>query len=497
MQLLSRKLHPQVFGNVHFPRPPQSYIQIAKDHLKLHGLDPSQGSVLPDTSFNLPKLQGDDISQHFHRIGSEAAEPWLTLAKRLSHGRTPPKPSEWKVQPGWTKYTIGSDGLPRTERVPFPTTATTPEEALVFDVETMPKYHPHAVMACAASPDAWYAWISPWLLGETDNPEHLIPMGDPSQPRIIVGHNVSYDRARILEEYDVRPGGIRFIDTMALHIAVSGISSHQRPAWHKYRKTKEAEDDRRQEAVEAVGTFMESDDISDPDLAHAAERRRRQEEMAESLLLLQTDTGDDSSADVADISSQRWEEITSANGLADVARLHCGIKVDKAIRNTLIESDRSHILDNITDFLGYCATDVDVTHQVYSAVLPLFLSSCPHPVSFAGILEMGSSFLTVDQQWKSYIERAESVYHEMEDKVQRKLETLAEEAFAMAESEKWKDNPWLSQLDWTPKVAGKSRGILPPVQVINSALRYSQSPDPYAAGKRLAPAANLVSLRQK
>ena len=32
----------------------------------------------------------------------------------------------------------------------------------------------------------------------------------------------------------------------------------------------------------------------------------------------------------------------------------------------------------------------------------------------------------------------------------------------MMDSEAWKEDVWLSQLDWTPKVAGKSRGVFPP-----------------------------------
>ena len=63
-----------------------------------------------------------------------------------------------------------------------------PEETMLsFDVETMWKETPFAVMATAASPDAWYAWISPWLLGETDNPRQLISLGDPMKPRICGG----------------------------------------------------------------------------------------------------------------------------------------------------------------------------------------------------------------------------------------------------------------------------------------------------------------------
>src|SRR6185437_11116574 len=51
----------------------------------------------------------------------------------------------------------------------------------------------------------------------------LIPMGKIDEGRIIVGHNISFDRARIKEEYNHNKSDNRFIDTMALHVAVSGL----------------------------------------------------------------------------------------------------------------------------------------------------------------------------------------------------------------------------------------------------------------------------------
>lgn len=76
---------------------------------------------------------------------------------------------------------------------------------------------------------------------------------------------------------------------------------------------------------------------------------------------------------------------------------------------------------------------------------------------------MGSSFLTVDQSWEKYLEKAETVYREMEETVELKLRKLAEDARTLMDDDgkKWVDDPWLSQLDWTPKAARESRGIIP------------------------------------
>jgi DNA polymerase gamma 1 len=43
---------------------------------------------------------------------------------------------------------------------------------------------------------------------------------------------------------------------MSLHVAVSGISSHQRPAWMKYRKSKDQVIERREEEMSAFAELI-------------------------------------------------------------------------------------------------------------------------------------------------------------------------------------------------------------------------------------------------
>ncbi|KAF9355053.1 DNA-directed DNA polymerase gamma mip1 [Mortierella sp. NVP85] len=313
---------------------------------------------------------------------------------------TPPK--KWLMQPGWTRY--GKDGT--VTAVEYPT-----EKMLTFDVETVPSLSKYPVMACALSSEAWYGWVSPWLMdpvkkGGQQNDQHLLPFG-PSQDiegqeRILVGHNVGYDRARILEEYNMELNGIRYLDTMSLHIAVSGLCSQQRPAWLKYKKALEEEDEA---------------------YIHA----------------LKDTTG-------------KYFDVSSINSLLQVAKFHCGIIMDKAPRDILMEAqDIGLVQQHFEDLMTYCARDVSATHDVYRVTLPKFLDKCPHPVSFAGILQMGSSFLTVDEGWTAYLERCDEAYKTMVENVESKLLMLADKAledFAENPTLCIKD-PWLSQLDWT------------------------------------------------
>ena len=72
----------------------------------------------------------------------------------------------------------------------------------------------------------------------------------------IVGHNVSYDRARIAEQYDLELPRTRFLDTMALHIAVCGMTSSQRKFKLKEKSSieKQNENDREDEEIYDIET---------------------------------------------------------------------------------------------------------------------------------------------------------------------------------------------------------------------------------------------------
>ena len=74
-------------------------------------------------------------------------------------------------------------------------------------------------------------------------------------------------------------------------------------------------------------------------------------------------------------------------------------------------------------------------------------------------MTMGSSFLSVNGSWKEYLKSAENKFRELEESVKDKLKELAEVARQRMEDESWKDDVWLSQLDWSEKVPGKSRGV--------------------------------------
>ncbi|KAK4048004.1 DNA-directed DNA polymerase gamma mip1 [Microbotryomycetes sp. JL201] len=432
-----------------FPPPASKYsptapdpqaIAISLQHLRSHGLASpdatSKQAQEPAIDFQLPQLQGPTLSHHFHALGMYSAEPYLSLAREFAEMELPPMPDKdrWMCMSGWTKYS--PDGCWESVSGLSPDS-----QAIVFDVETLPYQGGNfPILAVAVAKDGWYAWSSPWLTGEDASPNHLIPFptrASPNSPssdlfeipedpaRLIIGHNVLYDRARMASEYKIRRPATRFLDTLSLHVAVSGLTNPQRPAWLQYRKK-----------------LRESEENGEHDSGSAQTPANIQSKPVP-------------------VAPKTWREVGAVNSLAEVARLHCGTKMDKTARDILIDPHTT-IEDIRADFesiADYCARDVQTTLDVFRAVLPKFLSTCPHPASFAGILLMSQPILPVDEHWPRYLERAEQTYQSRSQEVKEALKMLAEEARGKFEKIDeqgrfaWEDDVWLRQLDWSPKRA--------------------------------------------
>ncbi|ODH53183.1 hypothetical protein GX48_00719 [Paracoccidioides brasiliensis] len=417
VQQLSSHVHSQIFRRKSIPSNPE-LVKLSKDHLSRHDLLGKTQEGSNPIAFDLPPLTGHTMDEHFYKLGMDSSEPYLTNAKQYARIDLPPVPKKWVRRSGWTKY--NPDGTTETVDVPI-------EEMLTFDTEVMWKESSFAVMACAASPTAWYAWLSPYLLGETKNERQLIPLGSPSHPRIIVGHNVGYDRARILEEYSIEQTRNFFLDTMSLHVAVNGMCSQQRPTWMRLKKKR----DLREKLLRLKNSV---------ELAALAENNFIPEEEEE-----------------------LWVGRSSINSLRDVAKFHCNITIDKSQRDYFGELDRSAVLERLDELIDYCAADVSITHRIYKRVFPNFLEVCPHPVSFGALRHLSSVILPVNNTWDEYLKNAEETYQRLLEDVQKRLLELCNRAVAVKDKpEIYEKDPWLRQLDWSGQeirmVKGKKKG---------------------------------------
>lgn len=299
-------------------------------------------------------------------------------------------------------------------------------------------------MATAVTTSNWYSWLSPWLLGQSDEPNQLIPMPS-NRPRLLVGHHVGFDRARLLEEHSIKPSTTRFLDTMSLHIATYGLSNPQRPAYVISQRSK------KKNITPDLTDTQPSMGVLDPSphLSDSLKSSRSHSPLSE--LSSHTTRPDQPST---------WTDVASMNSLDEVVRLHCGIELDKSMRNAFMEWDRPQILAHLSQLLDYCSSDVSATHAVFRKLLPVFLEQCPHPVSFAGMLHMGNPFLPVDETWDRFLERAESTFQKKSSAVKTSLLKLAEATRKLMFARNptsgrmiFEDDHWLKQLDWTPKKA--------------------------------------------
>ena len=230
IQMLSKPLYQQVFpggkGNVFSVETVEKSI----DHLKKHVVWGDQGNTFPDIDVKLPPLYGRNIDEHFRIIASVQSQDYLNLAMQLVRTKLQPMPQKWSMEEGWTKYD------PRTGEAKH--VACPADNAIVFDVETCTRDSQRPILAVAVSPRAWYSWVSKRLSFSQDffskdeiQRCDLIPLECPrveggkagsdwSRSRLVVGHNVSYDRARIKEQYYIKVSASRLKECVKNYLDV-------------------------------------------------------------------------------------------------------------------------------------------------------------------------------------------------------------------------------------------------------------------------------------
>ncbi|NWX81140.1 DPOG1 polymerase, partial [Alca torda] len=202
---------------------------------------------------------------------------------------------------------------------------------------------------------------------------------------------------------------VRFLDTMSMHMAISGLTGFQRSLWMAAKHGK-------RKGLQQVKEHMKK-------------TRSKMEGPA--------------------VTSWDWVHVSSINNLADVHALYVGGEpLEKEARELFVKGTMADIRSHFQDLMSYCARDVQATHEVFQEQLPLFMERCPHPVTFAGMLEMGVSYLPVNGNWKRYLDDAQGIYEELQKEMKKSLMNLANEACQLLHEERYRDDPWLWDLEW-------------------------------------------------
>lgn len=364
----------------------------------------------PKLEIELPKLLGSsDIDEHFQKIGRHMSEPYLQMCEDYIEACKTSKIDlqnlDLVLKSGWTRY----EPHEAPEPVDFPK-----ENVITFDTEVLYKLNSYAVMATAVSANSLYVWLSPWLLGETEDFAQLISLGTHRQ--VIIGHFVGFDRKRVKEEYNIDSTNKWFMDTMGFHIATNGMCNQQRPNYILYEKL----------------------------LAQSQSNHELKANLTQKRLS-------------AMVKKEPWLTHTAANGLRDAVKFHLGKTMDKSDRDFFGELTREEASEEqmLRRLIVYCATDSIKTQELFSVVLPKYLELNPHPVSFGALRYISSVFLPITEDWTTYIETAEAYYGDVKNIVNGRLQCLAEEAASYVDDptklEQALVDPWLGQLDWTVK----------------------------------------------
>lgn len=391
IQMLSANLYEQLFNE---PRlVDENVLKKSLKDLSKYKL-PSTLHKVPDVELQLPPMEGN-IIEHFLKIGKEQSEPYSVLMDEfLKHG-IPEMPKEWVFKEGWTRY--GKE----IEPCDYPR-----EKVMVFDIEVCCTEGDLPTLATAVTSEAWYSWVSKDLISCNTRSgrnlgyscKDLIPLETSinskekcnewtNTPKLCIGHHVAFDRARIMEQYWLNRTALRFIDTMSLHVAISGITSYQK-------------------------TLLKSKDI---------------------------------------IEDESWQQQSSLNSLNEVYKLYCKSELSKSDREIFVKGSLKDINNDFQNLMTYCANDVKATTHVLEKQWPLFLERFPHPVTLAGILELGTSYLPVNSNWNRYLDTSNEIYEDLDIESKFLLSQQANQACQLMYNDNYKKDLWLWDQNWTPK----------------------------------------------
>jgi DNA polymerase gamma 1 len=419
IQMLPQMLHKQIFTKE--PDPSPELITLALQHLETHNLRGKTSEDVPPVEIALPKLIGGNLSSHFYHLGIHQSRFYMKQALELCKQTIPPMPNHWERKAGWTQYL--ADGS--RKQIQYPPE----EETLVFDTEVMYKLSPFPVIATAVSEKGWYSWCAPSL---SDISSSLIPFGN--SRRLVIGHHVSFDRARIQEEYDIEKSKIAFLDTLSLHLSVGGLSTQQRNQYLMYKKE------------------LQTSDIDSKDII-------KQKTMQNRMIQRKKDAV--------------WQNHGTTNSLRAVAEFYLNKSIDKTERDFFATDTMDMFQDErlFQDLMRYCATDVQTTYELFQKIFPKFQSKCPHPVSFAGMLHMCKGYLPTTEKWKHYIKHSEELCQRHQEEIENSLVRICDQVLQKGPLP---EDDWLKNLDWDIKPSKMTKekivkGVVIPARLYKNA----------------------------
>jgi len=110
IQMLSSKLHEQLFSSVGEPIYSDKNIEKSKQHLQQFDLGLKDSEILDNIEFDLPSLESQNLNEHFEIIARKQSKPYIDLIYQLiKSNNIPSQPTKWKYEKGWTKFVLNKN----------------------------------------------------------------------------------------------------------------------------------------------------------------------------------------------------------------------------------------------------------------------------------------------------------------------------------------------------------------------------------------------------
>jgi DNA polymerase gamma 1 len=97
IQMLSESLHKQIFGKRE-TKPESAQAASCRNELQRFGLCCDDAEILPEVDFQLPKMCGKNIDDHFKSIAKDQSQPYIDLLNSLGKADLVPMPKKWAFQ---------------------------------------------------------------------------------------------------------------------------------------------------------------------------------------------------------------------------------------------------------------------------------------------------------------------------------------------------------------------------------------------------------------
>jgi DNA polymerase gamma 1 len=448
--VISDKLYEAVFGNLPRNDPDHWQLKRAKGILNQFGIDiPVKHGEVHDVDLEIPQLQGDNIISHFEEIAKGQIGHHVVAMERLANAEIPIKPCDLKIS---LLSNIGFGDIVRLFQQKFEdekrgnfwvklskdnnswviAEVNHPEEgAFVFDTETFVHGGQRPIIGTAISHKAIYLWLAEELV-LPDSEGHNLQRISIGYDSAIIGHNVSFDRAKCQEPYELNyklgPDNFWF-DTMSAHIAVSGLASGQRSLYVLHHK--------------------------DPDSLTDAQKM---------MIKKRADWINEGST-MSLVSAYNFH-VGEPKSLFNPDQVILGAE-DKLDRNIFVTAQTiQEIRNKLTESIRYALLDSIYTLELFQTLWKKYRECTPSYVGIAGHYYLGASKVPLVDDWKQWLEDTEKVWEDGNKKVKEIIFQLANKHLsAWIESnrseEYWKSDPWLCQLNWKYTISkrGVNKGI--------------------------------------